>query len=66
MDLFYGTEIRTSHTQNFIRQYSRILEAAKACDPDLMIADAITASAHGLLYRIMIDYTDLRQATDHE
>lgn len=66
MDLFYGTEIRTSHTQNFIRQYSRILEAAKACDPDLMIADAITASAHGLLYRIMIDYTDLRQATDHK
>ncbi len=58
MNLFYGTEIRTRHSQNFIRQYKRIVNAAKACDSDGMIADAITGSAHGLLYRIMIDYTE--------
>ncbi|MEH6559250.1 MAG: hypothetical protein V7459_15310 [Oceanicoccus sp.] len=58
MDLFYGTEIRTIHTRNFMRQYDRIVNAAKACDPDLMIADAITATGHGLLYRVMIVYTE--------
>jgi hypothetical protein len=58
MDLFFGTEIRTRHTKNFIRQYDRIFNAAKACDPEGMIADAITASGHGLLYRIMIDHTE--------
>ena len=57
-DLFFGTEIRTRHTLNFIRQYDRIFKAAKGCDPEGMIADAITASAHGLLYKIMLAHTE--------
>ncbi len=55
-DLLYGTEIRTRHTNNFIRQYGRLLEGAKACDPDGMIVDAILGSAHGRLYNIMIEH----------
>jgi hypothetical protein len=54
-ELLYGTEIRTRHTNNFIRQYSRLLDGAKDCDPDGMIVDAILGSAHGRLYNIMIE-----------
>lgn len=54
-ELLYGTDIRTRHTNNFIRQYSRLLDGAKDCDPDGMIVDAILGSAHGRLYNIMIE-----------
>lgn len=54
-ELLYGTEIRTRHTNNFIRQYSRLLDGAKDCDPDGMIVDAILGSAHGRLYNIMVE-----------
>lgn len=52
-DLLFGTEIRTSHSENFMAQYDRLLKAAKACDPDGMITDSILGSAHGRLYRVM-------------
>lgn len=54
-ELLYGTEIRTRHTNNFIRQYSRLLDGARDCDPDGMIVDAILGSAHGRLYNIMME-----------
>jgi hypothetical protein len=57
-DLFYGTEIRTRHSNNFICQFSRLVENAKACDPDGMLVDAICHSAHGRLYEIITQHRE--------
>jgi hypothetical protein len=48
-DLFYGTEIRRRHTNNFIVGYDRLLKLAAECDTDHIIRDALVYSAHGLL-----------------
>jgi len=55
-DLLYGTEIRASHSKNFVRQYSRLIDSAKECDPDGMLLDVIHGSAHGRLYVLMLEY----------
>ena len=55
-DLFYGTEIRARHCDNFVRQYKRLIDQAKECDPDGMLLDAIYGSAHGRLYEILLEY----------
>ena len=60
-ELLYGTEIRTRHTHNFIRQFGRILDNAKTCDPDGMLIDAICNSAHGRLYEIMLHHSEMPQ-----
>ena len=52
-DLFYGTEIRARHTNNFIFTFERLLRRAKDVDSENMIQDAQSASGHGFLYRIM-------------
>ena len=52
-DLFYGTEIRARHTNNFIFSYERLLRRAAEVDTENMIRDALSASGHGFLYRIM-------------
>jgi len=57
-DLLYGTEIRARHSNNFVRQYARLIEGAKNCDPDGMLLDAICGSAHGRLYEIMHEIND--------
>lgn len=57
-ELLYGTEIRARHTNNFISQYGRLVENAKACDPDGMLLDAICDSAHGRLYEIMCKHSE--------
>jgi hypothetical protein len=56
--LFFGNEDRTMHTQNFIRVFGRLIEEARACDPQGMIADAVQGSATGLLYAIMREHRD--------
>ena len=48
-DLYYGTEIRRGHTENFIVGYERLLELARECDTDNLIVDSLVISAHGLL-----------------
>ncbi|MEX0964082.1 MAG: hypothetical protein WDZ52_08605 [Pseudohongiellaceae bacterium] len=48
-DLFYGTEIRRRHTENFLVGYDRLIELAKGCDTDNIILDTLIYSAHGLL-----------------
>ncbi len=48
-DLFYGTEIRRRHTENFIVGYDRLIQLAKGCDSDNIIRDTLIYSAHGLL-----------------
>lgn len=48
-DLFFGTEIRRGHTNNFIAGFERLLELARECDTDNLIVDSLVISAHGLL-----------------
>jgi hypothetical protein len=47
--LFYGTQIRTTHTENFIVNFDRLLRLARECDINGIITDAQLHSAHGLL-----------------
>ena len=49
--LFFGTEIRTRHTENFESSFERLLNSARACDEDNMIVDALLSSSHGGVYR---------------
>ena len=51
---FYGTDIRTRHSENFMRTFRKLLNNAEAVDTDDMVADALlNGSAAGLLYRII-------------
>lgn len=53
-EIFFGTDIRTRHSNNFTRTFRKLLNAAEAVDTDDMIADALlNGSAAGLLYRII-------------
>jgi hypothetical protein len=52
-DLFYGTEVRARHTNNFIFTFERLLRRAAEVDMDNIIHDALAASGNGFLYRIM-------------
>jgi hypothetical protein len=52
-DLFYGTEVRARHTNSFIFTYERLLRRAGEVDAENMITDAVRASGHGFLYRVM-------------
>ncbi len=52
-DLFYGTEVRARHTNNFIFTFERLLRRAADVDMENMIHDALAASGHGFLYRVM-------------
>lgn len=47
--LFYGTQIRITHTENFIVNFDRLLKLARECDINGIITDAQLHSAHGLL-----------------
>lgn len=48
-DLFYGTEIRKRHSNNFIVGFDRLIKLAADCDTDNIILDSLIYSAHGLL-----------------
>ena len=53
-DIFFGTEIRKRHSENFSKTFARLLEAARDVDTDNMLTDAVlNGSAQGLLYRII-------------
>lgn len=56
--LFFGTPIRTKHTSSFIFNFERLLKAAKDCDSDGMISDALSGTAHGYLYNRAIVFRD--------
>jgi hypothetical protein len=51
-DLFYGTPVRARHSNNFIFTFERLMRRAEEVDPDFIIRDSLTASSHGLCYRI--------------
>ena len=48
-DLFYGTEIRKRHSENFLVGFDRLIALAKGCDTDNIILDSILFSAHGMI-----------------
>lgn len=52
-ELFYATEVRARHTNNFIFNFERLLQRASDVDTENMIRDALSASGHGFLYRIV-------------
>jgi hypothetical protein len=52
-DLFFGTEIRTRHSETILRTFERLLNSTRGCDPDGIITDALLGSAHGTLYQII-------------
>jgi hypothetical protein len=54
--LFYETEIRRKHTQNYRRTFSRILKLAEGCDVDGIITDSLRQSAFGMLNQRMETY----------
>ena len=49
LDLFYGTDIRRKHSENFIVGFDRLINLARDCDTDNIILDSMLYSAHGLL-----------------
>ena len=51
--LYYGTLVRARHTNSFIFSFERMMRRAEAVDTDDMIRDALMASGHGFVYRIM-------------
>ena len=54
-EIFYGTEIRTRHSNNFTTTFAKLEKAAKAVDTDDMVHDALLyGSASGILYRIIL------------
>jgi hypothetical protein len=56
--LLFGTAIRTRHSESFIFNMERLLNAAGKSDEDGMIRDAFLGGAHGRLYLWMIDQRD--------
>ncbi len=50
--LFYGTDVRARHSNNFLFSFERLMRRAQEVDPDEMIRDSILASTHGFVYRI--------------
>jgi len=51
--LFYGTPIRARHTNHFIFSFERLLKRSAEVDSEGLLTDALTASGHGLLHRVM-------------
>lgn len=53
-DIFFGTEVRTRHSDNFTDTFAKLLKAARQVDVDDMLGHALlNGSASGLLYRII-------------
>lgn len=63
-DMFYGTEIRTQHTTNYMRTFDRVRRLAQNCDVDGIIDDSLTNNAFGLLYRRMMEYMPTEDQID--
>ena len=54
-EFFFGTEIRSRHSDNFRHTFSKLLKRAKAVDTDDMLTNALlSGSASGLLYQIIL------------
>jgi len=63
-DLFYGTEIRTKHTEQFISQFERLLKLAEECDPDQLILDSVKSNVNGRMYRMIVSHTEGKELNE--
>ncbi len=54
-DFFFGTEIRTRHSETILTVFKRLLDTAAPCDPDGIIRDALLGSGHGSLYQRILE-----------
>jgi hypothetical protein len=54
-ELFWGTPIRSGHSESFLRAFERLLRLAERCDRDGVIADAIRGGTHGRVARFMAE-----------
>jgi hypothetical protein len=50
--LFYGTQIRARHSNNFISTFERLMARAEAVESDNLIRDALLTSGIGFVYTI--------------
>jgi hypothetical protein len=50
--LFYGTEVRARHSNNFISTFERLMTRADVVDTDNLIRDALLTSGIGFVYTI--------------
>ena len=48
-NLFYGTEIRRCHTDNFLAGFDLLAELSKNCDTDNISLDKLITSANGYM-----------------
>ncbi len=56
--LFWGTEVRTRHSNNFIFNFERLLAAAHDCDQNDMIRDAVAGTTNGYIYKRMLAFRE--------
>jgi len=54
-DLFFGTEVRRRHSDNFSLQFGQLLARAQECDDSGIIAGVLKTCAHGLFYQLILD-----------
>ncbi|MGB5326138.1 MAG: hypothetical protein WBN40_12035 [Pseudomonadales bacterium] len=53
-EIFFGTEVRTRHSRNYIHTFEKLLDNARAVDTDDMISNALVdGSAIGIFYRVL-------------
>lgn len=53
-EIFFGTEIRQRHSDNFVNTFRKLITAAEAVDHDEMLSNAlIYGSSAGMLYRVI-------------
>lgn len=48
--MFYGTEIRRRHSENYRRTFERLVDLARNCDVDGIIEDSLRQTALGIFY----------------
>lgn len=58
-DFFFGTPIRTRHSETIVETYERLLESARDCDPKRIITEALLGSGCGQVYRIVKEQKQL-------
>ena len=56
--LFFGTPVRTRHSEAFVATFERWLRNAISCDPDGLIRDAILGNGSGRLYSLITRLRD--------
>jgi len=53
-DMYFGTDVRTRHTDNYVKTFEKLLNSAREIDTDEMISNALLhGSAAGRQYRII-------------